>query len=213
VSELLSVHVERTPVDAELRWVTHHTELQASSSGLRAVPTESAIGKLIASGVVAELRVVSDDVVVQFASAVDAARLAPEVNEAIIRALTDHEPWLFESVDGPVVPTKESVEAIIESAVGALLTSHGGSIEVVSVTNSTAYVRLHGACRGCAGAGSTLHGLVRTALVRAHSGLVDVVDVADVVEVAEVADKPDDPTNGTRVFLSPRSLLKRSRSR
>jgi NFU1 iron-sulfur cluster scaffold homolog, mitochondrial len=201
VSDQVSVHVERTAVDAELRWVTHDAELHASPSGLRAAPAESAIGRLIAAGVVAELRVVSDDIVVQFASAVDAARLAPEVNEAIIRILIDRDSWLFESVGAPVAAaTKESVEAIIECAVGALLTSHGGSIEVVSVSDRTAYVRLHGACRGCAGAGSTLHGLVRTALVRAHPGLVDVVEVADELP------------NGTRVSLTPRSLVNRARS-
>jgi NFU1 iron-sulfur cluster scaffold homolog, mitochondrial len=101
------------------------------------------------------------------------------VHRELVSALSNRSPWLFDApVDAaPIVVTKESVEAIIDAAVGPLLAAHGGSIEVVSITGARASVRMHGACRGCSGVDSTLHGLVRTALMRAHPGLLDVVEL------------------------------------
>jgi NFU1 iron-sulfur cluster scaffold homolog, mitochondrial len=175
VSEVIALHVERTVNPLVLRWVTHDS---VGESGRRMPPPESGLSSFVVT-------VQANSILVTFPSEIDVARSVAAVQAALIAALSEESGWLFTPVDGGADSnvSKESVEAVIEAAVGPLLASHGGSIEVVSVTSGVANVRLHGACRGCAGAGSTLHGLVKTALLRAHPGLVDVRELADKVNV------------------------------
>jgi NFU1 iron-sulfur cluster scaffold homolog, mitochondrial len=173
------MHVERTDDPLVLRWVTHNFGLIGSANGERVVAPTSALASLVDEGSVHSVEVVNGDVLVTFAHPHAVSASASVVRGELMTALSSRASWLFDgSATATSVPvTKESVEAIIDAAVGPLLAAHGGSIEVVAVDDACASVRMHGACRGCSGVDSTLHGLVRSALMRAHPGLVDVVEI------------------------------------
>jgi Fe-S cluster biogenesis protein NfuA/nitrite reductase/ring-hydroxylating ferredoxin subunit len=83
---------------------------------------------------------------------------------------------LFELVDDPVVHLLLSLHQIIRPdpvthanrvlvSVRPQLQSHGGDVTLVRVEDSTAYVRLEGACNGCSMSSVTLRNLVQEALV------------------------------------------------
>lgn len=60
---------------------------------------------------------------------------------------------------------KEQIEKIINEEVGPLLASHGGSVELVNVTEENmVQVKLAGACGGCPGAAATLKNVVEQAI-------------------------------------------------
>jgi NFU1 iron-sulfur cluster scaffold homolog, mitochondrial len=90
------------------------------------------------------------------------------VVEAAIRAAVAA---LADGSIGAERPTDAAVRDVIEESVGELLRSHGGSIEVVSVNDATVTLALHGACSGCAAAGTTVDDVVAAAVVRRFPGV------------------------------------------
>jgi hypothetical protein len=82
----------------------------------------------------------SNNILVTFPSEADVARSAAAVQTALLAALSAESVWLLTSTESLATyadanVSKESMEAVIESAVGPLLASHGGSIEVLSVVS------------------------------------------------------------------------------
>lgn len=60
---------------------------------------------------------------------------------------------------------KEQIEKVINEEVGPLLASHGGSVELVNITeDNMVQVKLAGACGGCPGAAATLKNVVEQAI-------------------------------------------------
>jgi Fe-S cluster biogenesis protein NfuA len=60
---------------------------------------------------------------------------------------------------------REKVEKVIREEVAPMLQSHGGSVELVDVTDDgIVKVRLSGACAGCPGAQMTLTHVVEQAV-------------------------------------------------
>lgn len=60
---------------------------------------------------------------------------------------------------------REKIEKVIREEVAPLLASHGGSVELLEVTEGgVVRVRLAGACAGCPGARMTLTHVVENAL-------------------------------------------------
>lgn len=60
---------------------------------------------------------------------------------------------------------REKIEKVINEEIGPMLSMHGGSVELVEVTeDGTVRVRLSGACAGCPGARMTLTHVVENAI-------------------------------------------------
>ncbi len=60
---------------------------------------------------------------------------------------------------------REQVEKVIREEIAPMLAMHGGSVELVGVTDEgVVRVRLAGACAGCPGARATLAHVVESAL-------------------------------------------------
>jgi len=60
---------------------------------------------------------------------------------------------------------REKVEKVLKEEIAPMLSMHGGSIELVEVTDDgVVKVRLSGACAGCPGAMMTLTHVVESAL-------------------------------------------------
>lgn len=103
----------------------------------------------------------------------------------LVRTLRDDprgKELLFELVDDPVVHMVLAMHGIVRpdpvTAAEAVLRdvrpglqSHGGDVELVRIEESTAYVRLRGACNGCSMASVTMRGSVEQALVAGVPGL------------------------------------------
>jgi Fe-S cluster biogenesis protein NfuA len=71
-------------------------------------------------------------------------------------------------------PTREQVEAALESARAELI-SHGGNVELIAVNAAgVVLVRLIGACSGCKSAGATLHNVIEKALKERLPGVTGV---------------------------------------
>ena len=123
-------------------------------------------------------------------AAVEAVHRAGLVS--IVRAMRADErarPVLFEIVDDPVVHLLLSLHGIVRpdpvthanqvlDSVRPQLHSHGGDVALVRIEDSTAFVRLEGACNGCSMSSVTLRNLVEDALVQGVPAITKVEVVA-----------------------------------
>jgi Fe/S biogenesis protein NfuA len=76
-------------------------------------------------------------------------------------------------------PIPERVEHVIREQINPSIASHGGTAELVAVEESTAYVRLGGACQGCGLAGVTLSQGIETTILSMVPEILQVIDVTD----------------------------------
>ena len=104
---------------------------------------------------------------------------------------------LFDLVDDPTVRALFLVHGIIRpdpmtaasqalDSIRPYLQSHGGDVELLSVADGIATVRLSGACNGCSMSAVTLQDGVREALVGAVDGITDIA-VDDAPSVASTS--------------------------
>ena len=68
---------------------------------------------------------------------------------------------------------------VIQTMINPAIASHGGRAELVTVENSTAYVRLGGGCQGCGMASVTLSQGIEATLVQMVPEIAKVIDVTD----------------------------------
>ena len=73
----------------------------------------------------------------------------------------------------------QRVIQVLEQQVNPTIAAHGGGAELVAVEQGTAYLRLGGACQGCAMATVTLSQGIETAIIQAVPEITSVVDVTD----------------------------------
>jgi Fe/S biogenesis protein NfuA len=73
----------------------------------------------------------------------------------------------------------QRVIRVLEQQVNPSIAAHGGGAELVAVEQGTAYLRLGGACQGCAMATVTLSQGIETAIIQAVPEITSVVDVTD----------------------------------
>jgi Fe/S biogenesis protein NfuA len=73
----------------------------------------------------------------------------------------------------------QRVIQVLEQQVNPTIAAHGGRAELVAVEQGTAYLRLGGACQGCAMATVTLSQGIETAIIQAVPEITSVVDVTD----------------------------------
>ena len=76
-------------------------------------------------------------------------------------------------------PIPERVEHVIKEQINPSIAAHGGTAELVAVEESTAYVRLGGACQGCGLAGVTLSQGIEATILSMVPEILQVIDVTD----------------------------------
>lgn len=84
--------------------------------------------------------------------------------------------------------TKEEIQEMLEENVNVYLNLHKGFVEIVEIDRDpkdmslhvhTAYVKMNGGCRGCAGAKYTLATLVASSIKNFDPTIDHVVDITD----------------------------------
>ena len=73
----------------------------------------------------------------------------------------------------------QRVQQVLEQYINPAIAAHGGRADLVSVEDSTAYLRLSGGCQGCGMAAVTLGQGIEVALKDAVPEITEVVDVTD----------------------------------
>jgi NifU-like protein len=83
-----------------------------------------------------------------------------------IRTAGESEPVQATPVSGSLTPYQlgHRIDAVMENQILPMLRGDGGSAEIVDIKDTTIYIRLQGACAGCAGAAITLKMLVERTL-------------------------------------------------
>jgi Fe/S biogenesis protein NfuA len=76
-------------------------------------------------------------------------------------------------------PIPERVEQVIREQINPAIAAHGGTTELVAVEESTAYVRLGGACQRCGLAGVTLSQGIEATILAMVPEILQVIDVTD----------------------------------
>jgi Fe-S cluster biogenesis protein NfuA len=77
------------------------------------------------------------------------------IRDALVEALSESG-WQIDPFTDSDDRLAGIVRELLDGPIGAYAQSHGGTIELVSVSGHHVAVRLSGACRGCPAAGSTL---------------------------------------------------------
>lgn len=71
------------------------------------------------------------------------------------------------------------IESFVEKYIAPSLKSHGGKIEVIDFDNNTLFIKLSGACQGCAAASITLTKGVETQLKQEFPEIEKIVDLTN----------------------------------
>lgn len=135
------------------------------------------------------------DVLHRFALARLGEALAPSQLDEL-RAAHPAVAWLFDAY-GVGVDELAVATAALEP-IRPYVTSHGGEVEILGVTDGVVHLRLSGACAGCTASAITLREGVEEALRDGFPGFVR-------LEVEEEADAPPHPPPGpTLLQIQPR---------
>jgi Fe/S biogenesis protein NfuA len=73
----------------------------------------------------------------------------------------------------------DRVQAVLDELVNPRIAAHGGTVELVDVSDATAYVRMMGGCQGCSASAATLRMGVERMLKEEVPEVQEVVDVTD----------------------------------
>jgi Fe-S cluster biogenesis protein NfuA len=156
------IHAIATADPQQLRWVIGGERMPPAGRVRRA---PGRLGVLLDGGVISEMLVRTADVLVTLSAGHRWRELGDDVREALSDALLDPTGWRIDASSGTDRLAAIAAE-LLAGPIGALAESHGGSIELVSVTGHTVTVRLSGACHGCPAAESTLHDKLQSELRR-----------------------------------------------
>lgn len=151
---MIPIHATATANPAQLRWVVPPENLPATGTVLRA---PGRLGAWLDRGVIAELTVRSADVLITLGAGYSWREHGDPIRAALGDALADPDGWQIDPSDEGAARLTDITAELLAGQIGALAQSHGGSIELVSVTGNQVIVRMSGACDGCPAAASTLH--------------------------------------------------------
>jgi NFU1 iron-sulfur cluster scaffold homolog, mitochondrial len=168
---MIPIHATATANPAQLRWAVPPEQLPPRGV-VRQAPGK--LGSLLDSGVIEELLVGTSGILITIGAANSWRAVGDGIRDALSAALLVPVGW---TVDESFVPasTLEALTAeLLAGPVGALASSHGGSIELVSVIGQNVTVRMLGACHGCPGATSTLRDVLERELRERVGEQVDV---------------------------------------
>lgn len=151
---MIPLHPVAGPDPQQLRWVTSPDALPAVGA-VRWAP--GALGALLQAGVIEEMVVCATDMLLTLSAGNSWRRSGEQIRDALAEALRNPASWQIETkADDPTRLTEITTD-LLTGPIGDLARSHGGSIELVSVTGNNVTVRMSGACHGCPAAASTLH--------------------------------------------------------
>ncbi len=157
---MIPIHAIATADPQQLRWMIGADRLPPAGTVGRA---PGRLGALLDSGVIDEMVVRpapnngdKGDALITLSAGNSWRELGDDVREALSDALLSPAGWRVHAADGTSRLAALAAE-LLAGPIGALAESHGGSIELVSVTGDTVTVRMLGACHGCPAAASTLH--------------------------------------------------------
>lgn len=151
---MIAMHAMATADPRQLRWVVAPDDLPPAGTVWQA---PGRLGALLDSGVIEQLVVRTADVLITLSAGNSWGELGDQVQDALADALENPTGWRANAVTGDPTDLAKIASKIITGPIGALAESHGGSIELVSVTGTNVTVRMSGACRRCPAAGSTLY--------------------------------------------------------
>lgn len=151
---MIPIHATATTNPQQLRWVVPAENLPPIGT-VRHAPDR--LGAWLDRGVIDELVVRGADVLITLSASNSWRELGDEIRDALCDALLDPAGWQVDpSTDDGTAQLTEIANELLAGPIGALAESHGGSIELVSVTGDQVAVRMSGACDGCPAAASTL---------------------------------------------------------
>ena len=151
---MIPMHATATANPQRLRWVVAPGHLPPVGIVRRA---PGRLGALLNRGVIDELAVGAGDVVITLSAGNNWQQFGDRVRDALADALLDPAGWRIDGVSPEGSRLAEIATELLDGPIGALAQSHGGSIELVSVTGTDVTVRISGACNGCPAVDSTLH--------------------------------------------------------
>ncbi|BCO34782.1 NifU family protein [Mycobacterium heckeshornense] len=157
---MIPIHAIATSNPRQLRWVVPPGGLPADGTVRRA---PGRLGALLDRGVIDELLVCGNNVLITLGSAASWRELGDDIRNALSEALREPAGWQVDASSGELA---DVTAELLAGPIGALAESHGGSIELVSVTGDQVRVRMSGACAGCPASGSTIHGKLQSELRR-----------------------------------------------
>jgi Fe-S cluster biogenesis protein NfuA len=160
---MIPIHATATADPRQLRWVVPPENLPPIGTVRRA---PGRLGALLDRGVIDELVVRGTDVLITLGAAHSWRQLGDKVRAALGDALADPAGWQIDPSDDTTAQLTDIATELLAGQIGALAQSHGGSIELVSVSGDHVAVRMAGACNGCPAAASTLHDRLQRELRR-----------------------------------------------
>ncbi|WP_370893662.1 NifU family protein [Janibacter sp. GXQ6167] len=164
------MHAETVLTDsAALRWVVSE-RLPAG----RLLDAPGDLGVLLREGVIADATLEPYAVVVRAGAGTSWSHVGERVRRALAFALGDLSTWEVEADPDGVLT--QIVREVLAGPVGDLARSHGGDIEVITVSDGAVTVELKGACHGCSAAGETLHERLESAIRARYPDLREVRD-------------------------------------
>ncbi len=163
---LVPVHPEAVSGDPlALRWVA-----ATGALGFVGEPTRmpSTLTALVLEGALVAVSVTPTAVVTRLGGGRTWRAEGGRVRDALQAALADPAGWAAPSDATPDDALRMAVEEVVAGDVGAYVRSHGGDIELVSVSDGRVEVRMTGTCTHCPAADETLGGRFETALRALH---------------------------------------------
>lgn len=154
-----AIHPEATPDPLVLRW--RYTDVVDTPEPGRVAAIPSSLAELGVVDIVSE----PGALVLRLNGQNTWGSVGSDVRQALLHALTAGS-WSIipdaPTVDAPSVALDDDelavgVRRLLAEDVGLVAASHGGSIELIDVTDGVVHVQLEGACRGCPAASMTLH--------------------------------------------------------
>ncbi|WAJ46851.1 NifU family protein [Mycobacterium sp. Aquia_216] len=160
---MIPIHATATDDPRQLRWVVAPEQLPARGT-VRIAPGR--LGTLLDTGVIDEVVVGPGGILITIAAATSWREVGDDIRDALSDALPDRAGWTVDESSVPAGKLEAVAAELLAGSVGALATSHGGSVELVSVVGHHVTVRMAGACDGCPGASSTLRDVLERELRR-----------------------------------------------
>jgi len=168
---MIPLHATATADPQQLRWVVPATNRPPVGT-VRHAPDP--LGAWLDRGVIDELVVRGTDVLITLDASHSWRELGDQIRDALGAALADPAGWQVDSSDDRADQLTEVTTELLAGQIGALAQSHGGAIELVSVTGDHVAVRMSGSCAGCPAAASTLHDRLQRELRRRAGDTVTV---------------------------------------
>lgn len=160
---MIPIHATATADPRQLRWVIAPDRLPPRGT-VRYAPGK--LGMLLNDGVIDELVVRAADVLITLSAGNAWREFGDDIREALSEALLDPASWRVDPLPENTSQLAATAAELLAGPIGSLAESHGGSIELVSVSGHTVTVRMSGACHGCPAAGSTLYDKLQRELRR-----------------------------------------------